>query len=129
MASRKIHLFRQSAVKAGTPKDYYMNPSERLMAKKSGWSVVEHEDYIETIFDMSAFNYKEGEIIYAKGYNCQAIGDSVNKDDDCGYIMNSDFIDLKGIDGEMKDGLTKTYFPKIKREDTKKKNVVGSSSA
>ncbi|KAI3960266.1 hypothetical protein MKW98_016990 [Papaver atlanticum] len=70
MASKKIHLFRQSAVKAGTPGDYYMNLSERLMAKTSGWSAVEHEDYIETIFDMNAFNLKEGEIVYAKGYYC-----------------------------------------------------------
>ncbi|KAI3960267.1 hypothetical protein MKW98_016991 [Papaver atlanticum] len=67
MASRKIHLFRQSAVEAGTPGDYYINPSEKLMTKTSDGSVVEHEDYIETIFNMAAFK-GPGELVCGKKY-------------------------------------------------------------
>ncbi|KAI3953090.1 hypothetical protein MKW98_020285 [Papaver atlanticum] len=131
MASKKIHLFRQSAVEAGNPGDYYINPSEKLMTKTSDWSAVEHEDYIETIFNMAAFK-GPGELVYGKRYKNQAIGDSVNKDDNCGYILNSDFIDFNGIDGEIKDGLTKMYYPKIKlgeENKKKKKNVVGVSTS
>ncbi|RZC68952.1 hypothetical protein C5167_034434 [Papaver somniferum] len=129
MASRKIHLFRKSAVKAGTPGDYYINPSEKLMTKTPDWSAVEHEDYIETTFNMAAFK-GPGEFVCFRKYNNQAVGDSVNKAEDCSYILNSDFIDFNGMDGEVKDGLHKMYFPKIKVEDNKKKkeNVVGSSS-
>ncbi|RZC62480.1 hypothetical protein C5167_024249 [Papaver somniferum] len=117
MASRKNHLFTLQAIscESWNPGDYYINPSEKLMTKTSDWSVVEHEDYIETIFNMAAF-----------------------KAGDCSYILNSDFIDFKGKDGEFKDGLHKMYFPKIKVEDNKKKikvedhkkknNVVGSTS-
>ncbi|KAI3847860.1 hypothetical protein MKX03_003010 [Papaver bracteatum] len=67
MASKKIHLLRQSAVEAGTPGDYYINPSEKLMTKTGDWSVVEHEDYIETIFNMAAFK-GPGELVCTKIY-------------------------------------------------------------
>ncbi|RZC68953.1 hypothetical protein C5167_034433 [Papaver somniferum] len=79
MASKKIHLFRQSAVKAGTSGRYYINPSEKLMSRTSEWGVVEREDGIELIFNESVF----GDIpFFGKIYNNQAIGDAENKDDD-----------------------------------------------
>ncbi|RZC62474.1 hypothetical protein C5167_024227 [Papaver somniferum] len=55
MAS-KIHIFRQLAMKAGTPGKYYINPSPKLMSGASQWRVVEHEDGIETIFNKGAFD-------------------------------------------------------------------------
>ncbi|KAI3917275.1 hypothetical protein MKX01_000052 [Papaver californicum] len=85
MASNKIHLLRQSAMEAGTPGKYYISPSEKLMSKASEWSVVEHEDYVETRFSM-AF-----------------VKDCENKDDDFSYIVNTDFLNLKEINGEIKD--------------------------
>ncbi|KAI3960226.1 hypothetical protein MKW98_016950 [Papaver atlanticum] len=55
MASNKIHIFRKSAMEAGTPGKYYINPSEKLMSKASDWKVLEHEDAIEMIFNQDAF--------------------------------------------------------------------------
>ncbi|KAI3960268.1 hypothetical protein MKW98_016992 [Papaver atlanticum] len=120
MASKKIHLFRQSA---GNPGKYYINPSEKLMSMASEWRVVEHEDGIEMIFNRAAF---KGIVIFGTYYNNQAIGDSENMDDDYrvyGYIMNTDFLDVKKIKCEVQDVVTETYIPKIKGDEiTKKKN-------
>ncbi|KAI3865167.1 hypothetical protein MKX03_016107 [Papaver bracteatum] len=117
MASNKIHIFRKSAMEAGTPGKYYINPSPKLMSKASDWKVVEHEDAIEMIFNQDAFGNNP---IAGKFYNCQAIGDSENKDDDYSYIVNTDFLNFKEADGEFKNGIAKIYFPKIKAEDNKK---------
>ncbi|KAI3960230.1 hypothetical protein MKW98_016954 [Papaver atlanticum] len=121
MASKKIHLFRQSAVKAGTPGRYYINPSEKLMSRTSEWGVVEREDGIELIFNESVF----GDIpFFGKIYYNQAIGDAEKKDDDYSYIMNTDFLDVKKMICEIRDGVSKFHVPKIKVEENKKK-VVG----
>ncbi|RZC62476.1 hypothetical protein C5167_024228 [Papaver somniferum] len=124
MATNKIHLLRQSAMEAGDPGKYYINPSEKLMSKASDWKIVEHEDSIELIFDDAAF----GDIpVFGRIYNYQAIGDSENKDDEYGYIMNTDYLHARKVDGEQKDGFTKFYIPKIKVEENKKK-VAGSQA-
>ncbi|MCL7039931.1 hypothetical protein MKW94_006994 [Papaver nudicaule] len=114
MASKKIHLFRQSAVEAGTPGRYYLNPSEKLMSKAPDWSAVEHEDCIETRTNRAAFKDIP---IAGKRYNSQAYGDSENKDDDYSYIMNTDFLDINRIKAEMKDGVSRNFIPKIKIEE------------
>ncbi|KAI3876757.1 hypothetical protein MKX03_037424 [Papaver bracteatum] len=72
-------------IEDGTPGDYYINPSEKLMTKTSDWSVVEHEDYIEMIFNMSSFKGAHESVCFRKYIN-QATGDSIKKDDDCSYI-------------------------------------------
>ncbi|RZC62484.1 hypothetical protein C5167_024231 [Papaver somniferum] len=110
MAS-KIHMFRQSAMEAGNPGKYYINPSEKLMSKVSDWEVVEHEDAIEMIFYRAGF---KGIPILGKIYYDQAIGDCENKDDECSYIMNTDYLDGKKLNGEVTDGFYKVYIPKIK---------------
>ncbi|KAI3960236.1 hypothetical protein MKW98_016960 [Papaver atlanticum] len=120
MASIKIHLFRQSAVEAGTPGDYYINPSEKLMSVASEWRAVEHEDAIELIFDENA---SMGFPIFIRFSDTQAIGDSENKEDVYSYIVNTDFLDVNKMDGEFRDGVTKIYIPKIKAEGNDK-NVV-----
>ncbi|RZC68950.1 hypothetical protein C5167_032027 [Papaver somniferum] len=124
MASNKIHHLRQSAMEAGDPGKYYINPSEKLMSKASGWRVVEYEDSIEVIFDDAALGKSP---VFARCYNYQAIGDSVNKDDEFGFIMNTDYLDARKLNIEMKDGFTKFYVPKIKVEENKKK-VAGSQA-
>ncbi|KAI3960232.1 hypothetical protein MKW98_016956 [Papaver atlanticum] len=118
MAS-KIHIFRKSAMEAGNPGKYYINPSEKLMNMASEWRAVEHEDGIEMIFNRAAF---KDIVIFGRYYNNQAIGDSENKDDDCSYIMNTDFLDIKKIKCEIKDFVTETYIPKIKGDEIKKKS-------
>ncbi|KAI3960227.1 hypothetical protein MKW98_016951 [Papaver atlanticum] len=115
MASNKIHIFRQSAMEAGTPGKYYINPSPKLMSRASEWKVVEHEDAIETIFNKGAFVP-----LGIKMYKNQAYGDCENEDDDYSFIVNTDFLDVKKIDAEKKDDVTVFYFPKIKVEDNKK---------
>ncbi|RZC90785.1 hypothetical protein C5167_028618 [Papaver somniferum] len=50
-SSSKIHLFKKSAIKAGTPEDYYLDPSDNLMKITSAWRVVEHEDVLEFSVD------------------------------------------------------------------------------
>ncbi|KAI3894466.1 hypothetical protein MKX03_013797 [Papaver bracteatum] len=45
-SSSKIHLYKKSAIEAGTPEDYYLDPSDNLMEIASMWSVVEHEDVL-----------------------------------------------------------------------------------
>ncbi|KAI3855489.1 hypothetical protein MKX03_004346 [Papaver bracteatum] len=117
MAS-KIYIFRKSAIEAGNPGKYYINPSEKLMSMASEWKVVEHEDGIGIIFNRAAF---KDIVIYGKYYNNQAIGDSENMDDDCSYIMNTDFLDIKKIKCEIKDVVTETYIPKIKGDEIKNK--------
>ncbi|MCL7024725.1 hypothetical protein MKW94_022520 [Papaver nudicaule] len=120
MASKKIHLFRQSAVEAGTPGRYYLNPSEKLMNKAPDWTAVEHEDRIEMRTNRAAFK----DIPIAGQVYCnQAYGDCENKDDYYSYVMNTDFLDVKGIFAETKDGVTKTYISKIRIEEDKKMNV------
>ncbi|KAI3855483.1 hypothetical protein MKX03_004340 [Papaver bracteatum] len=120
MASKKIHHLRQSAVKAGTPGRYYINPSEKLMSRTSEWGVVEREDGIELIFNESVF----GDIpFFGKIYYNQSFGDSENKDVDYSYIMNTDFLDVKKMICEIRDGVSKFYVPKIKIEVNKKKVV------
>ncbi|RZC78281.1 hypothetical protein C5167_002547 [Papaver somniferum] len=42
----KIHLFKKSAIEAGTPEKYYLNPSDNLWKVASEWNVVEHEDFL-----------------------------------------------------------------------------------
>ncbi|MCL7039911.1 hypothetical protein MKW94_016737 [Papaver nudicaule] len=111
MASSKIHLFRKSAMEAGTPGRYYINPSEKLISKAPHWSAVEHEDCIEVRSNRAAF---KDIIIFVKTYNNQAIGDSDNKDDNYNFILNTDFLDVKEVKDEFKDGITKLYIPKKK---------------
>ncbi|KAI3917274.1 hypothetical protein MKX01_000051 [Papaver californicum] len=95
MAS-EIHFFRKkSAMEAGNPAMYYINPSEKLMSISSEWRAYKH-------------------IINIQAYN----------DDDYIYIMNTDFLDVKKMTGEIKDEFSKIYIPKIKVEENKK-NVVG----
>ncbi|KAI3960234.1 hypothetical protein MKW98_016958 [Papaver atlanticum] len=117
MAS-KIHIFRKSAMEAGNPGKYYINPSEKLMSVASKWRVIEHEDCVEVIFNRAAL--EDAYPIIIRRYNNQAIGDSENKDDDYSFIVNTDFLNLKEADSEMKDDVSKIYFPKIKGEDNKK---------
>ncbi|KAI3865162.1 hypothetical protein MKX03_016102 [Papaver bracteatum] len=110
MAS-KIHIFRKSAMEAGNPGKYYINPSQKLMSKASEWRVIEHEDGIELIFNLDAFG---DSTIFGKRYNYQAIGDCENKDDYYSYIVNTDFLNDKEANREIKDGFSKIYYPKIK---------------
>ncbi|RZC62473.1 hypothetical protein C5167_024225 [Papaver somniferum] len=111
MASNKIHPLRQSAMEAGNPGKYYINPSEKLISKASHWKFVEHEDGIELIFNEAAF---EGVLLFGKRYNNQAIGDYENKDDECSFIMNTDYLDARKIDYELMGDISKFYIPKIK---------------
>ncbi|KAI3960220.1 hypothetical protein MKW98_016944 [Papaver atlanticum] len=105
-------------MKAGNPGKYYINPSEKLMSLASHWKVVEHEDAIELIFDEAVF----GDIpLFGRCYNNQAIGDSENNYDKYGYIMNTDHLDARKMDYEIKDGFSKFHIPKIKVEEKKKK--------
>ncbi|KAI3917277.1 hypothetical protein MKX01_000054 [Papaver californicum] len=106
MTSRKIHLFRKSAAEAGIPCNYYLNPSEKLMSRASEWSAVEHEDCVETIFNFNIPAFKDANV-YVKRYNNQAVD---------GHL-NTDFLNLKDIKAEMKNGISKTYYPKIKGEE------------
>ncbi|KAI3865169.1 hypothetical protein MKX03_016109 [Papaver bracteatum] len=118
MASNKIHHLIQSTMEAGDPGKYYINPSEKLMRKASGWRVLEHEDSIEVIFDDDVF----GKIpVAARCYNYQAIGDYVNKYDEFGFIMKTDYLDAKKLYIEMKEGFSKFYVPKLKVEENKNK--------
>ncbi|RZC78287.1 hypothetical protein C5167_002508 [Papaver somniferum] len=50
-SSSKIHLFKKSAIKAGTPENYYLDPSDNLMKITSVWRVFEHEDVLELSVD------------------------------------------------------------------------------
>ncbi|KAI3865168.1 hypothetical protein MKX03_016108 [Papaver bracteatum] len=125
MASKKTHLFKQSSVEAETPGDYYMNPSKKLMTRTSDWRVVEREDGIETITNRAAF---KGVAIFVRFSKNQAIGDCENKDDYLSYIVNTEFQNVKDMKGEIKDGVTRIYYPKIKVEDNKKKDVVGAQA-
>ncbi|MCL7046098.1 hypothetical protein MKW94_029569 [Papaver nudicaule] len=106
MASCRVHLFKKYAVAAGTPRDYYINPSEMLMSRASEWSAVEHEDCIELAFP-------KGFSVLARGYIDTYIYDSENKMDFLDYIMNTDFLTQKGVKAEMRDGVFRTYYPKI----------------
>ncbi|KAI3833575.1 hypothetical protein MKX03_004472 [Papaver bracteatum] len=45
-SSPTIHLFKKSATEAGTPEDFYLDPSDNLMKITSMWSVVEQEDVL-----------------------------------------------------------------------------------
>ncbi|KAI3865163.1 hypothetical protein MKX03_016103 [Papaver bracteatum] len=119
MASNKIHHLRQSAMEAGNPGKYYINPSEKLMSKASDWKVVENEDGIELILNEAAFKCV---LVFGKRYNNQAIGDSENKEDECSFIMNTDYLDARKIDYELMGDISKFYIPKIKVEEN---NVVG----
>ncbi|KAI3865164.1 hypothetical protein MKX03_016104 [Papaver bracteatum] len=111
MAS-KIHIFRQSAMEAGTPGKYYINPSPKLMSRASYWRVVEHEDGVELTFNKGAFDG----VLYVKGYYNQAVGDCENKDDDFSYIVNTDYLNHREVKAEKKDGTSVYYFPKFKCE-------------
>ncbi|KAI3997304.1 hypothetical protein MKX01_009148 [Papaver californicum] len=55
MASSKIHLFKKSAIEAGTPEKYYLNPSENLFKIVSEWNVVEHENLLILTIVMDGF--------------------------------------------------------------------------
>ncbi|KAI3833563.1 hypothetical protein MKX03_004460 [Papaver bracteatum] len=50
-SSSKIHIFRKSAIEAGTPEKYYLNPSENLWKITSAWDVVELEDVLVLTMD------------------------------------------------------------------------------
>ncbi|KAI3917276.1 hypothetical protein MKX01_000053 [Papaver californicum] len=119
--SSKIHIFRKSAMEAGTPGKYYINPSEKLMSLASEWKVVEHEDAIETIFNKATF---EDLHLRVKRYKNQAYGDCENMDDDYSFIVNTDYLNIKEMNGEVKGGVTVFYIPKIKVEENKKNVVV-----
>ncbi|KAI3836924.1 hypothetical protein MKW98_005257, partial [Papaver atlanticum] len=51
----KIHLFKKSAIEAGTPEKYYLNPSENLWKMTSAWNVVEHKDILTLNIHMTGF--------------------------------------------------------------------------
>ncbi|RZC78292.1 hypothetical protein C5167_002498 [Papaver somniferum] len=53
-SSPKIHLYKKSAIEAGTPGDYYLDPSDNLMKIRSAWGIVEHEDYLVLSVDLFA---------------------------------------------------------------------------
>ncbi|RZC90786.1 hypothetical protein C5167_028617 [Papaver somniferum] len=53
-SSPKIHLFKKSAIGAGTPENYYLDPSDNLMKIRSAWSVVEHKDFFVLSVDLFA---------------------------------------------------------------------------
>ncbi|RZC62485.1 hypothetical protein C5167_024230 [Papaver somniferum] len=110
MAS-KIHIFRKSAMEAGNPGKYYINPSEKLMSVASKWRVVEHEDWVEVIFNRAAL--EDVYPIIIRRYNNQAIGDSGNKDDDYSFIVNTDFLNLKGERQWPKMLVLELYLPKM----------------
>ncbi|KAI3855491.1 hypothetical protein MKX03_004348 [Papaver bracteatum] len=108
-------------MEAGTPGDYYINPSKKLMSKASDWKAVEHEDHVETRTNMAAFDTNNS--VFMKRYNNQAVdGHIQNEDEYFSYIVNSDFLNLKEMRGEVKDGIAICYYPKIKVVE-KKKNV------
>ncbi|MCL7040484.1 hypothetical protein MKW94_004062 [Papaver nudicaule] len=119
MASKKIHLFRQLAVEAGSPGDYYINPSEKLMSRTSEWSAVEHEDCIEITFNKDGFKDTN---VYLRGYINKTIFDCENKMDEFNLIVNTDLLDHKGVKMEVKDGVQKWYIPKFRGDENKKKN-------
>ncbi|KAI3855485.1 hypothetical protein MKX03_004342 [Papaver bracteatum] len=98
-------------MEAGNPGKYFINPSEKLMDMASEWIALEHEDDIEMIFYRAYF---KGIPILGKIYYNQASGDCENKDDECSFIMNTDYLDGKQIKGEVTDGFYKVYIPKIK---------------
>ncbi|XP_026412892.1 uncharacterized protein LOC113308643 [Papaver somniferum] len=54
-SSSKIHLFKKSAIEAGTSEDYYLNPSDNLMKMVSEWRVIEHEDVLVVTINMYGF--------------------------------------------------------------------------
>ncbi|KAI3960219.1 hypothetical protein MKW98_016943 [Papaver atlanticum] len=111
MAS-KIRIFRQSAMEAGTPGKYHINPSPKLMSRASHWRVVEHEDGVELTFNEGAFD----DVLLFKIYYNQVVGDCENKDDDFSYIVNTDFLNHREVKAEIKDDKSTYYFPKIKCE-------------
>ncbi|KAI3901793.1 hypothetical protein MKW98_013908 [Papaver atlanticum] len=108
---------------AGNPGKYYIKPSKKLMSMAPEWRVVEHEDGIETITNRAAF---KGNPIFIRFFsNNQAIGaDGEYKDDDFSYIVNTDLLNDKQLRAETEDGVTTIYYPKIKGDDNKRKNVV-----
>ncbi|KAI3855490.1 hypothetical protein MKX03_004347, partial [Papaver bracteatum] len=91
-------------MEAGNPGKYFINPSEKLMNMASEWISLEHEDGIEMIFYRAAF---QGIPILGNIYYNQAIGDYENMDDECSYIMNTDYLDARKIKGEVTDGFYK----------------------
>ncbi|XP_026382715.1 uncharacterized protein LOC113277977 [Papaver somniferum] len=117
MAS-KIHIFRKSAMEAGTPEKYYINPSEKLMSMVPDWRVVEHENAIELISNRVVY---KGALIFGRIYNNQAIHDSENKYDDYSYIMNTDFLMLRNWSGRLKMALQRLTFLKSKLKTTRRR--------
>ncbi|RZC78291.1 hypothetical protein C5167_002499 [Papaver somniferum] len=59
-SSSKIHLLKKIAIEAGTPEDYYLNPSDNLWKMVSEWNVVEHEDVLVLSADLLGF----GDLVY-----------------------------------------------------------------
>ncbi|KAI3865166.1 hypothetical protein MKX03_016106 [Papaver bracteatum] len=120
MAYNKIHHLRQSAMEAGDPGKYYINPSEKLMSIASEWRVVEHEDSIEFIINKGASG---GNPIAGRFYYDQAADDSENEDDYYSFFINSDFLKFKETTAEFKDDFLIFYIPKIKVEENPETKV------
>ncbi|MCL7021505.1 hypothetical protein MKW94_015052 [Papaver nudicaule] len=53
--ANKIHIFKKSAIEAGTPENYYLNPSDNLMKIASEWRVIEHEDFLTLTINHHGF--------------------------------------------------------------------------
>ncbi|KAI3972969.1 hypothetical protein MKX01_019627 [Papaver californicum] len=87
------------AMEAENPGKYYISPSEKLM------------NALETIFNGAAFKDIP---LCEKRYKNQAYGNCGNMDDDYSYIVNTDFLNVKEMNGEIKDGVTVFTFPTSK---------------
>ncbi|KAI3855629.1 hypothetical protein MKW92_007540, partial [Papaver armeniacum] len=65
-------------IEAGTPEDYYLDPSDNLMKITSDWSVVEHEDVLELTFNM--FGIGERVFVVAKQHIIYIVVDVEDKE-------------------------------------------------
>ncbi|MCL7040938.1 hypothetical protein MKW94_007822 [Papaver nudicaule] len=121
--ANKIHIFKKSAIEAGTPELYYLNPSENLMKMASGWSVVEHEDFLSLTIHVEAFGQcisisPKGKFI---GIQVQTENmENVASDKNGSFEMNPNFLNLRvmGTDPTLRlsEGTFRLFLFKLKAE-------------
>ncbi|MCL7035795.1 hypothetical protein MKW94_018931 [Papaver nudicaule] len=126
MAS-KIHLFKKAAIEAGTPENYYLNPSDNLMKIASEWRAIEYEYFLTLTIhtdgfgDLVCVRFGEKSIdIEVKEENKEKAarfehGDGMKN---FSFEMNPNFLNLKAeLDPTIKitEGTSRLIISKLKK--------------
>ncbi|MCL7038628.1 hypothetical protein MKW94_001262 [Papaver nudicaule] len=128
MASKNHHIFKKSAIEAGTPELYYLNPSENLMKMASEWSVVDQEDRLALTVHLFGFGddnrirvdgkFIKLEVVTENKEKAARFADDKNDMKNFSFEMNTNYLDHLHVTDDrslkVSEGTIRLYLSKLK---------------